>query len=388
MLKQTPVPWPVFDEARTTELLRKVFLEQAPGGKLKQQLFEIATYHDLPTLADDLANEARFDTARGFRTQRPTLSRKSFVTYFARNFKDILRQCDQHGVDHRLPMNQTPLIAAASAGNVPLVEALIERGADREAADHFGANALHWAMREAFRDAKFARGPFAALYELLAPASVDVNTGERLVRIDRHLSEYCLFQTFWALFATRFTQQQRRPNAAFEADNILTAWEHLPANVVPPNRNKRQHLSGVLARNEIERDYAYNRALFQRVAQGWYQFNPQLSVRRRTGGEENWLPIFQALNLPFLNEFAGDGLGPRIDAYLDAAGLPERTTPIAAERALAELQKKKLRREQKAKELQEKMAARKAQPPAWGTPAARQAEIERIRREIESKRKK
>ena len=388
VLKQTPVPWPVFDEARTTELLRKVFLEQAPGGKLKQQLFEIATYHDLPTLADDLAEEARFDTARGFHTQRPTLSRKSFVTYFARNFKDILRQCDQHGVDHRLPMNQTPLIAAASAGNVPLVEALIERGADREAADHFGANALHWAMREAFRDAKFARGPFAALYELLAPASVDVNTGERLVRIDRHLSEYCLFQTFWALFATRFTQQQRRPNAAFEADNILTAWEHLPANVVPPNRNKRQHLSGVLARNEVERDYAYNRALFQRVAQGWYQFNPQLSVRRRTGGEENWLPIFQALNLPFLNEFAGDGLGPRIDAYLDAAGLPERTTPIAAERALAELQKQKLRREQKAKELQEKMAARKAQPPAWGTPAARQAEIERIRREIESKRKK
>ena len=139
---------------------------------------------------------------------------------------------------------------------------------------------------------------------------------------------------------------------------------------------------------DMERDYAYTRALVQRVAQGWYQFNPQLSVRRRTGGEENWLPIFQALNLPFLNEFAGDGLGPRIDAYLDAAGLPERTTPIAAERALAELQKKKLRREQKAKELQEKMAARKAQPPAWGTPAARQAEIERIRREIESKRKK
>ena len=91
---------------------------------------------------------------------------------------------------------------------------------------------------------------------------------------------------------------------------------------------------------------------------------------------------------PADRELAGDGLGPRIDAYLDAAGLPERTTPIAAERALAELQKQKLRREQKAKELQEKMAARKAQPPAWGTPAARQAEIERIRREIESKRKK
>ena len=62
-------------------------------------------------------------------------------------------------------MNLTRLMAAAAAGNVPLVEALIERGADQEATDHFGANALHWAMREAFDDPKFARGPFVALHE-------------------------------------------------------------------------------------------------------------------------------------------------------------------------------------------------------------------------------
>ena len=166
------------------------------------------------------------------------------------------------------------------------------------------------------------------------------------MRIDRHLSEYFLFQTFWALFPTRFTHWQRRPLGAFESENILKAWEHLPANVVPPNRNKRQHLSGVLARNEVERDYAYNRALFQRVAQGWYQFNPKLSVRRRENGEETWTPIFKTLNLPFLNEFAREMLTSRIDVYLEQAGLPERTTPIVAERALAELQKEKLRREQ------------------------------------------
>ena len=102
-------------------------------------------------------------------------------------------------------MNQTPLMAAAVAGNVPLVEALVERGANREAVDQYGFNALHWAMREAFRDAKFAAGPFAAMYGLLAPQSLDVNTGERLVRIDRHLSEYFLFQTLWTQFKSRFT---------------------------------------------------------------------------------------------------------------------------------------------------------------------------------------
>lgn len=335
ILKQTPVPWPVFDAARIDELLCKVFREQAPGSKHKQQLYEYAAAFDEPVLAAWLVQEAKFEPARGFSQQRDTLGRKSTAAYFASHFKDILRLCDRHGIEHRLPMNQTPLMAAAAAGNLPLVEALLERGADREAVDHYGCNALHWAMQAAFRDAKFAGGPFAALYELLAPPAIDVNTGERLVRIDRHLSEYFLFQTLWALFRSRFTHRQRRPYGAFDTQAIIDAWQHLPANVVHPERNKRQHLSGVLSRNEVERDYVYNRALFVRISQGWYQFNPALSVRRRQGDTETWMPIYAALNLPFINEFAIDFIWPRIDQYLSMAGLPERTIPIAAERAIA-----------------------------------------------------
>jgi ankyrin repeat protein/AAA domain-containing protein len=335
ILKQTPVPWLVFDEIKTTELLVKVFREQAPGGKLRQQLYEIATCHDEPALAAWLAQEAKFDAAKGFEHQRLTLGRKSYASYFANHFKDILRQCEQHGIDHRLPMNQTPLMAAAAAGNVRLVEALLERGANPEAIDHYGCNALHWAMREAFRDAKFARGPFAALFELLAPASIDVSTEERLVRIDRHLAEYLLFQTLWALFKSRFTHRQRRPYGAFETQAILEAWDQLPANVLRSQRNKRQHLSNVLSRNEVERDYTYNRALFVRVTHGWYQFNPKLAVRRREGDADVWVPIYQALNLPFIGEFAWDFVWGRIDEYLVMAGLPERTIPIPAERAIA-----------------------------------------------------
>jgi len=398
ILKQTPVPWPVFEEKKVTELLMKVFREQAPGGKHRQQLYEVAACHDEPVLAAWLAQEAKFDAAKAFPQQRATLGRKSYAPYFASHFKDILRQCDQYGIEHRLPMNLTPLMAAAAAGNVALTEALLERGADREAIDHHGCNALHWAMRETFRDATFARGPFAALYELLAPASIDVNTGERLVRIDRHLSEYFLFQTLWALFKSRFTHKQRRPYGAFETQTILEAWKYLPANVVRPERNKRQHISSVLSRNEVERDYAYNRALFMRVAQGWYQFNPKLLVRRKQADADAWVPVFQALNLPFIGEFAWDFVWERIDQYLALANLPERTIPVAAERAIARQEVEvRERKKQEAEELaayerwrteqQATIQRRENGHPKWGTPEAKRREIERLRKEIEDRKK-
>ena len=398
ILKQTPAPWPVLNEAKVIELLQKVFRDQVPGRKLRQQLYEYATCFDEPQLARFLFETARFDEARNFPRQRLTLGRSTYMPYFANQFKDILKQCGQHGIEHRLPMNQSPLMAAAAAGNVPLVEALLERGADREAVDHYGWNALHWALREAFRDEKFARGPFAALYEHLAPASIDVNTGDRLVRIDRHLSEYFIFQTMWVLFKSRFTYWQRHDNGAFETRNILQAWRHLPAHVVPIERNKRQHLSGVLARNEIHRDYAYNRALFMRVTQGWYQFNPRLSVRVRYGEEERWMPVYAALNLRLISEFSyGDvreSVADAIDGYLAMSGLPERTTPIAAERALAAntaLLRQAEEREAEARaalaRVEAVQAAARQQPPKWGTREAKRVEIERVRREIEERKK-
>ena len=304
ILKETPVPWPVFGEARLRELLAKVLRERVPGGKPRQQLYEYATCYHEPILAQRLKDQGGFDAAQGFIAQRDSLGRKHYLSYYARNFKDILQHCERHGVEHRTPMNQTPLIAAAAAGNVPLVEALLARGADTQASDHLGQNALHWAMREAFRDAAFARGPFAALVDRIAPSFVDLIVDGRLVRLDRHQSEYFLFQTLWVLFRHTLSTGDFLRGGGVDTGAVLAAWSHVPASVLRPERARRQYLSGVFARNEASRDYVYNRRLFKRIGHGWYQFNPALSIRRRERDAQTWQPVYAALNLPLVGELA------------------------------------------------------------------------------------
>ncbi|MDB6101677.1 MAG: ankyrin [Gammaproteobacteria bacterium] len=415
ILKQTPPPWPVLDEPAVRDLLAKVFRERAVGDKQKRRLYEYAAFHDEPELASYLAQEAgfgvaQFGGAQGFEQQRSALNRKHLVPYAARNFKDVLRQCDTHGIDHRTTMNQTPLMAAAAAGNSALVEALLERGADRGATDQYGCNALHMALREAFRDPQFARGPCALLYELLAPAHVDVKAGERLVRIDKHLSEYFLFQTFWTLFKSRFTRIDRTLNCALDTKAILKAWDALPENVLRATRNKRQHLSHLLSRNEVERDYAYNRALFKRAAHGWYQFNPTLEVRcRSSAGEELWRPVFAALNLPLIGEFSTPYSRSSLSEYLTSAGMPACPVPIMAERETARLEEEarreqeevrrqeaqRLEREKERAELlaqRERLRTQQAThstagtKPRWGTPEARWDAMMELQRRVEKSR--
>ncbi|TLU87766.1 MAG: hypothetical protein FDX21_02805 [Chlorobium sp.] len=347
ILKQIPPPWPIFDEVRLREAIVKVFREQVPGNKVKHQLYEYAACHDEPVLALRLSKEVQFQARGSFTDHLDTLGRKSYLPYFSMQTKGILKQCDQYNIDHRLPMNQTPLMAAAGAGNILLTEALLERGADRELTDQYGYNALHWAMRKAFRDADYARRNFAILYELLAPASVDVNTGDRMVRLDRHLSEYFLFQTLWVLFKSRFVQQPRSGYAAFDTRSVLEAWVNMPANVVIPERNRRQYLSGVLARNEVSRDYTYNRALFERITQGWYQFNPKLLVRSsEPDNKQGWISVFQALNLPLIHEFAHDNLLLQLEQCFKKAGLKVPDPSVSGEQALARREELKKMREQ------------------------------------------
>lgn len=109
--------------------------------------------------------------------------------YAGRAFKDVLRQCDQFGVDHRTYFNATPLMMAAQCGNVPLVEVLLARGADPLVRDHYGHSAWDYALERFLDDPGHTPHHLDALYPLLSPPVLDVQTAGRL---ERHQGEYWL----------------------------------------------------------------------------------------------------------------------------------------------------------------------------------------------------
>ncbi len=406
LLKQAKPPWPVFDEARLRDLLVKVFRQRVPGSKQPQQLFDYAAVRDCNELAEALSEEVNFSNGEQFARMRAGIFAKYFGVYASRNFKDVLRDCDRYGVDHRTPFNVTPLMAAAGAGNVALVEALLERGADSAQADDFGQSPVHWALRSAFAKPEFARGPFATLFDRLAPSAIDLQAGQRLLRIDRQHSEYLLLQTLWVLFRDNLGVSSEWHDADnFDSKTVLAAWQHLPSAVLRAERNKRQHISALLARNEVSRDYAYNRALFRRVAHGRYQFDPGLSLRVRTYGESLWVPVLQRLNVALGCELVRRPAGPALQALVREAGLEPLPIPIigeamhqaelariakweAAQQALAKQREQLAAAQAKARaQSQRNPAPARAPEPRWGTPEAKRLLMERIMAANEARRR-
>jgi len=181
---------------------------------------------------------------------------------------------------------------------------------------------------------------------------------------------------------------------------IYVAYDGLPGSVLKPERNKRSYLSSVLSRNEVDRDYPYNRKLFKRIAHGWYQINPRLAIRRRKQGLESWHPALEALNLRLVHEFAHPDQWGISRALWRLQADIELPTPVGAEpwaareRAVLEAERAEIaviearrRAAEEARRRQaESRANQEAQPARWGTPEAKAAARDELRRRIEAQR--
>lgn len=335
-LQHKPVPWTPWSRELIEDLVLKALDPKNPSSKPRQTLFDYALWHGQQEWVQELG-EAGFATARGLFEERefagagtlapprygikgPWLARQQQVRravaaihqrhlqpYQAKNFKDIIRQADLHGPDHATPVGATPLMLAAAAGNAPLAQALLAKGADPAHCDEFGHSAWDHAVAHAMREAAFAGSGLPALFDLLAPPALDVQTQGRLVRLERHQGEYWLLtlmlaglKTQWSQCVTRRLEPYKYATGFF-ADQLHDVLQELPAWLWPEARRKRTYVNQVLARAEVHSGYQPARRLWVRTKNGYYFPNPQMSLRVGEG----WQPVYERLALAWVDRGCG-----------------------------------------------------------------------------------
>lgn len=323
VLRTAPVPWPVWNEASFAPALERVLDPKQVSTKLRQQVLDVALWHSLDCYVVDLARVAHWQPAielvahareGAVERARMQVIGQHLVPWVKKNCKDLLALCDRHGVDHRTTLDATPLMLAAKAGNVALVEALLECGADVQARDLFGHTPVMHALERAAIDADYAAGAFGDVYARVAPPSLDVETDGRLVRLYPHQGEYFVLLAMLTAIKTLGSVLTRAPpgrhdrRAGLSAGWLMRNLERFPDSVLRPERRKRTWINAVLARAEVDSSYQPARKLWLRWETGYYIPNPAMRLRVSDGdGNQTWLPVHAAMALPRVLHGNGGG---------------------------------------------------------------------------------
>jgi len=121
ILKTQPVPWDVLTHERVLELFARACDKKEISQKPKKVLFEYGIFYDQPGLIEVLSLKG-FDKAKRifflrqgrlsfnrplYDQQRANLSTRYLQGYAGRFYKDIIRQCELYGADHRTVFNKT-----------------------------------------------------------------------------------------------------------------------------------------------------------------------------------------------------------------------------------------------------------------------------------------
>lgn len=308
VLRVAPVPWPVIDRGMYATLRDKAFAPNSPFTKAKQQLHEFACFQRFDALLERLKHQAKFPPTPASQEERMAIWRRQLEPYTSKNLRDVLALADRHGADFRTYMNTTPLMLAAIAGNLPLVDALLARGARRDAVDTFGKAAFHWALRVAYRSTPPTGPQLGPLWERVAPDAVDVMVDERLVRVGRDKSEFFFLAASIALNDQLYAWRHGLTMGISTAHLLGTTIDKqglvgIAPSVISESRKKRAYISSVLSRNEVGSTYPYSRKLWVRVRHGEYMLNPSMAVRVADNkGEDTWAPLRELLGLAVFEE--------------------------------------------------------------------------------------
>lgn len=326
ILKTQSVPWGVYSPEQVIGLIDTVRDKKEISQKPKKTLFEYALFYDEPRLIELLSVHG-FDKAKQiyflkqgkpffnwplYNQQRANFALHYMQGYTGTFFKEILRQCELYGINHRTIFNKTPLMLASYSGNIALIRELLADGSDAELTDNYGLTAWQGALGRAALDKKYAFELFPQVSDLLAPSSVSLKAEDRLLKIDNNQGEFLLFHISFSTLHHRINYQ-RYENVPLTAVELAEIAAALSDSIIPDYRKKRAYISALLSKNEIDSNNPYCKKLFRRKRTGHYILNPKLAIRRK----EEWIDIYRHANTDLMSVIGSES-GPSFQLVIQS----------------------------------------------------------------------
>ncbi|MCA1759843.1 MAG: UvrD-helicase domain-containing protein, partial [Bacteroidales bacterium] len=260
--------------------------------KAKDLLFMYALLYNDHDSISKLAG-LKYKRAEHPEYERNTINRKYYSNYNNDNVKGVEQEIRKYGVNYRDQFNLTPLLAAAENGSIKILNFLMEQNADTDVVDNNGRNPFRVAINKLYFSPQSIT-KLGNIFSGILTNFIRVKVADRMVKIPNRKMEYFLLNIFMALQDAiindnRSVWEERGVKAA-DLEKIIAAY---PEVIMPDYRKKRNYISSLLAKNEIESNNPYNNSLFHRVERGIYCLNPDLSVLV----EEKWVNIYELTGL-------------------------------------------------------------------------------------------
>jgi len=226
---------------------------------------------------------------------------------------------NKYGVNFRSDEDgMTALMLATQYGAMSVFDYAIKKEPDLQLRSDEGLTALQIALRSYYRrltDKAHQQNYLPATkFELIMPKvtiqSIRCKVGDRIIKINNSSMEFFLVNLMAAIRGDIMDDRKEHAKAQYELNkvylnqfsaqpylenlkevflnsplnngvtmnDIMEFIDNLPVGVLAEKRRKRQYINSILANNEVDRVFIYNKKLFIRMARGCYNLNPDLEI--------------------------------------------------------------------------------------------------------------
>jgi len=260
--------------------------------KAKDLLFMYALLYNDQDSISRLAG-LKYKRAEHPEYERNTINRKYYSNYNNDKVKGVEQEIRKYGVNYRDQFNLTPLLAAAENGSVKILNFLLAQNADTDVVDNNGRNPFRVAINKLYFSPQSII-KFENIFSRILTDSVRIKVADRLVKIPNRKMEYFLLNIFMALQDAIINNSRSRwEEEGVKAADLEEVIAPYPEGIMPDYRKKRNYISSLLAKNELNSNNPYNNGLFLRVARGYYCLNPNLAVWI----EDKWVNVYELTGL-------------------------------------------------------------------------------------------